>query len=299
MQLDQLRYFLAVARHLSFTRAAEALPLSQPSLTTQIRKLERELGVELFIRTTRRVRLTPAGEDFVAAAQQILNLVEAAEVEMHEFTGLKRGRVLLGTIPTVGAFSLPPLLAGFQRQFPGVTLGIQEEGSDVLLQLLLDEVIDLAIITAAEAHPTGALERRCLVVDEMVVLLPAGHRLAPRESVDLSELVDEEFVLFKPGYGLRRVVLDACAEAGFQPRIAFETSQRETIYGMVEEGLGVTLLPSSGINRGEYSWRLVRLSHPRVEREVSLAWKAKRRQSEAARAFREYLLGQLEDVRQT
>jgi DNA-binding transcriptional LysR family regulator len=291
MQLDQLRYFLAVARHLSFTRAAESLPLSQPSLTNQVRKLERELGVELFERTTRRVRLTPAGEDFVHAAQQILNLVETAQLEMHEFSGLKRGRVLIGTIPTVGAFSLPPLLAEFRQAYPGIELAIQEEGSDVLLQLLLEESLDLAIITAAEAHPSGALERQCLVVDEMVVLLPAGHRLADREAVALAELRDEQFVLFKPGYGLRRVVLDACAEAGFTPVIAFETSQRETIYGMVQQGLGITLLPRSGIHRGGYTWRLVPLDPPNVTRELSLAWKARRRQSEAAKAFREFLLG--------
>src|SRR5581483_234906 len=276
MELSQLRYFLAVARHLSFTRAAEALPLSQPSLTNAIHKLERELGVELFIRTTRRVRLTPAGEDFVQAAQQILNLVETAQMEMHEFSGLKRGRVLLGTIPTVGAFSLPPLLAEFRQRFPGIELAIQEEGSDVLLQLLLEEAIDLAIITAGEEHPTGALERRCLVVDEMVALLPEGHPLAERPSVSLKELAGEQFVLFKPGYGLRRVVLDACASAGFQPRIAFETSQRETIYGMVQAGLGITLLPRSGIHTAEYTWRLVPLEPPAIEREVSLAWKAKR-----------------------
>src|SRR5579884_3746716 len=190
MQLEQLRYFLAVARHLSFTRAAESLPLSQPSLTNQIRKLERELGVELFERTTRRVRLTPAGEDFVGAAQQILNLVETAELEMQEFSGLKRGRLVLGTIPTVGAFSLPPLLARFREQFPGIELILHEEGSDVLLQQLLEESIDLAIITAAEAHPTGALERQCLVVDEMVVLLPAGHRLANRKTVRMADLKD-------------------------------------------------------------------------------------------------------------
>ncbi|MGH2363630.1 MAG: LysR family transcriptional regulator [Chloroflexota bacterium] len=292
MQLDQLRYFLAVARHLSFTRAAEALPLSQPSLTNQIRKLERELGVELFIRTTRRVHLTPAGEDFVNAAQQILNLVETAEMEMHEFSGLKRGRVLIGTIPTVGAFSLPPLLAEFHRLFPGVELAIQEEGSDVLLQLLLEEAIDVAIITAGEAHPTGALDRRCLVVDEMVVLLPDRHRLAKRSAISLSELEDEQFVLFKPGYGLRRVVLDACSAAGFQPTVAFETSQRETIYGMVQEGLGVTLLPRAGIHRGDYTWRLIPLDPPNVTRELSLAWKAKRRQSEASKAFRDFLLAQ-------
>ena len=292
MQLDQIRYFLAVARHLSFTRAAEALPLSQPSLTNQIRKLERELGVPLFERTTRRVRLTPAGEDFVQAAQQILNLVETAQMEMQEFSGLKRGRVLIGTIPTVGAFSLPPLLARFHRQFSGIELAIQEEGSDVLLQLLLDEALDLAIITAAEAHPSGALQRQCLVVDEMVVLLPPDHHLSNREAVTLSELKDEQFVLFKPGYGLRRIVLDACADAGFTPTIAFETSQRETIYSMVQEGLGITLLPRSGIHHAGYTWRLVPLDPPNVTRELSLAWKSTRRQSEASNAFREFLLAQ-------
>jgi LysR family transcriptional regulator, transcription activator of glutamate synthase operon len=110
--------------------------------------------------------------------------------------------------------------------------------------------------------------------------------------VPLNELRDEQFVLFKPGYGLRRVVLEACAAAGFRPTIAFETSQRETIYGMVQEGLGITLLPRSGIHRGDYTWRLVPLDPPNVTRELSLAWKAKRRQSEAAKAFREFLLAQ-------
>src|SRR5207244_9840390 len=119
-------------------------------------------------------------------------------------SGLKRGRVLIGTLPTVGAFSLPPLLAEFRSLHPGIDLAIQEEGSDVLLQMLLDEAIDVAVITAAEAHPSGALERRCLVVDEMVALLPDDHRLASRDSIALKELADEQFVLFKPGYGLRR-----------------------------------------------------------------------------------------------
>jgi len=218
--------------------------------------------------------------------------VETAQLEMQEFSGLKRGRVLIGTIPTVGAFSLPPLLAQFRRQFPGIELAIQEEGSDVLLQLLLDEALDLAIITAAEAHPSGALERRCLVVDEMVVLLPPDHRLAGRAAVALGDLRDEQFVLFKPGYGLRRVVQDACAAAGFTPTVAFETSQRETIYGMVEEGLGVTLLPRSGIHHAGYSWQVVPLDPPNVTRELSLAWKSTRRQSEAAKALREFLLAQ-------
>ena len=198
------------------------------------------------MRTTRRVSLTPAGEDFVKAAQQILNLVEQAQLEMQEFSGLKRGRVLIGTIPTVGAFSLPPLLAEFRSVYPGVDLAIQEEGSDVLLQLLLEETIDLAVITAAEANPSGALERHCLVVDEMVALLPVSHRLAARPSLALAELASERFVLFKSGYGLRRIVLDACQAAGFQPAIAFETTQRETIYGMVEQGLGIALPAALG-----------------------------------------------------
>ena len=107
-------------------------------------------------------------------------------------------------------------------------------------------------------------------------------------------LKDEQFVLFKPGYGLRRVVLEACASAGFSPTIAFETSQRETIYGMVQEGLGITLLPRSGIHFGEYTWRLVLLEPRNVTRELSLAWKGTRRHSDAARAFREFLLAQFE-----
>ncbi|MGH2363218.1 MAG: LysR family transcriptional regulator [Chloroflexota bacterium] len=292
MELVQLRYFLAVAQHLSFTRAAESLPVSQPSLTTHIHKLERELGVELFTRTTRRVQLTPAGEDFVHAAQNILHQVEAAAIEMQEFSGLKRGKVVLGTIPTVGAFSLPPLLARFHRRFPGIELSLQEDGTDVLLELLLEEAIDLAVVTAPEAHPSGALEQRCLVVDELVLLVPGDHSLARRESVALRELADERFVLFKSGYGLRRIVLDACREAGFQPTIALDSSQRETIYGMVEEGFGVALMPLSGLQRGSRTWQAVRLSQPHVARELSLAWKSARREPEAARALREFLLGE-------
>ncbi len=297
MELTQLRYFLAIARHLSFTRAAEALPVSQPSLTAQIRKLERELGVALFTRTTRRVQLTAAGEDFVRAAQQILNLVQAAEQEMHEFSGLKRGKVVLGTIPTVGAFSLPPLLAEFHRKFPGIELSIQEDGSDVLMDLLLNEAIDLAVVTAPEAHPSGVLERRRLLVDEMVLLVPGDHRLAKRQSVALKELAEEQFVLFKPGYGLRRIVLDACQEAGFQPTIGFDSNQRETIYGMVEQGFGIAMLPQSGLQRGGHTWQAVRISAPKVTRELSLAWKSTRRESEAAKAFREFILAKFDGGR--
>ncbi len=194
MELHQLRYFMAVVREGTFTRAAERLYITQPSLSEQIRKLETELGTLLFQRLGRRLALTGAGEAFLPHAEKVMFEVEQARARVREFSGLRRGRLSIGVLHSPAARLLPVFLAEFRRVHPGVELVLREEGvSADLEQLVHDGVLDLAIIRLPKRRPD--LEVKLLVREPMVLVVPPGHRLSDRRSVALAELADGGTVL--------------------------------------------------------------------------------------------------------
>ena len=289
MELRHLRYFMAVARHLHFTRAAAELHVAQPALSQQIAQLERILGVALLDRARRRVRLTAAGDALLVRAERILAEVEHAEEEMHAYAGVLRGRVALGTLPHVGAFLLPALLARFHRRYPGVEIALHEEATQQLAALLAAGQVDLALVHATEAtlppylaDPTMILEP--LFTEDLVLGVAPGHALAGQARVALAELRDEPFVAFKSGSGLRRALERAASEASFAPRIVFESGDLGTICGLVAAGGGVTLIPRSVAQTHQPAIKLVALSAPPLGRTVLLAWRGDRQRSPAAEA---------------
>lgn len=285
MELRQLRYLVAIADEGSFTQAAAREHVAQPALSQQIRRLEGEVGITLVHRTTRRVRMTAAGTRMVERARRALAEVEAGVSELDELAGVRGGRVAIGAMQTLGPFDLSRLLAAFHSDYPEVELAVREEPSETLAEMLRSDALDLAFLSVTERIQGGGLRFQRLATEEVVAVLPPDHRLADRERLRLAELGEERFISFREGAMLRRLLLGATGEAGFEPRIAFESNEVARIRSMVARGLGVSLLPRSDVEGEGVPVALAGVEAPSLSRDVTLVWRAERRHAPAAAAF--------------
>ncbi len=287
MELRQLRYFAAVAQRRHFTAAAQEIGVAQPALSQQVRLLERELGVTLFDRSGRRVRLTPAGEALLVRAERILAEVANAKTELAEYAGVLRGRVIVGTLPSLAEQQLPRLVAAFHARHPGLELVLREERTARLLELLGTGEVDLALLhQSALAHPDPAhpITLEPLFTEELVAAVGLDYPLAGRGVLPFAALRDEPFILTKSGSVIRDTILAACRDAGFTPRIAFESGAAATVRALAAAGLGVTVLPRSEVQSGGVALATVELV-PRLTRTVALAWPADRQHAPTTAVF--------------
>jgi LysR family transcriptional regulator, hydrogen peroxide-inducible genes activator len=267
MELHQLRYFCAVAHNGNFTRAAKAERVAQPSLSQQILKLEAELGTKLFDRFPRTARLTEFGRTFLFRAEAILTQVREARAEIQEMAGAEKGKVVIGAIPTVAPYFLPPVLAGFARQHPTVAVSVVEETTPILLERLHDGRIDLALLVL----PVLGEELTCedLFREPLFVVVPRKHHLASRETIDLQE-IKTDLLLLKEGHCFRENVIIACREAKLQPNLVFESDQFSTILAMVSAGMGVSVVPAMAVANRQRC-KFIRIRDHHVSRRVGLA----------------------------
>ncbi len=242
MEIHQLEYVMAVAKYQGFTRAAQEIKISQPSLSQQISKLEKELGISLFIRTTRSVQLTPAGEEFVSHAKRILSEVVATRRCINEYVCIERGCLKIGVVAVIGYSHIPNLLASFQKKFPGIKIHLHEEQCDVLLHLLRSSKIDAAICHIPSTDPN--FKYFPLMTDQMVVVTNHCHPLANKISVGLKELEDQNFILTPPTSGHYHDFFNSCRSAGFVPKVIANCAIVKTMLGFVREDLGITVLSS-------------------------------------------------------
>jgi DNA-binding transcriptional LysR family regulator len=287
MELRQLRYLVALADECHFTRAAAREHVAQPALSQQIRRLEREVGLPLVERTTRRVALTDAGERLVERARRALGEIEAGQAELQALAGIRTGRVGIGAIQALGPLDLPLLLGAFHERHPGVELAVREEPSETLAAMVQDGSLDLAFLSASDHAVYDRLELRRLATEELVALLPASHRLASRRRLRLAELREEQFIGYREGATIRQVLMSAAEAAGFQPRIAFESNEVPRIRALVGRGLGVAVLPRSAGQPPHDTIAAVPLRGPTLHRDVTLVWRTGRAHSPAAAAFLE------------
>jgi DNA-binding transcriptional LysR family regulator len=281
MELHQLRYFVTVVREGTFTKAAERLYITQPSLSEQIRKLEQELGSPLFERLGRTLALTNAGEAFLPHAERVLVEVEQARLRVQEVRGLRRGRITIGALPSAAGRLLPPYLAEFQHRFPGVEVALQEEDLSVSIEDLVHQgQLDMAIVRLPKRRMD--LAARPLHREPMVLLAPPDHRLSTRLSVALAELAEEPFVVMKHGKGLRQLLEGVCGRAGFEPRVAVETGQLCSMVGLVLGGVGITVLPRMAAGSEGCQ---VPISDSFAYRELGVVWRQGHSLGPAASAF--------------
>ena len=281
MELYQLQYFLEVARQRNFTRAAARLHLAQAALSEQIRKLEDELATPLFRRGRRESTLTAAGETLRVHAEELLDRAAAARHAVQELVGLRSGKLVIGAIPSVSAGLLPAAVTAFRQRHPLVELVIAEGTSETVAEGVESGRVEMGVIQ----HPTpaGPFDERALLTESFVILAPPAHAIAGRRSVRLSALAAESFVFFKGR--ARDSALTACRAAGFEPRLACESGELETVRALVAAGLGLALLPELAAHRAKPACALVRLSGPKVERQLVVVTRRGHAPSPAAAEF--------------
>ena len=271
MQLHQFEYVLAVAKYRSFTRAAKEIKISQSSLSQQISNLEKELGVNLFIRTTRSVYLTAAGEDFVAHATNVMTEINSTRKCMQEYVSIDKGHLNIGIIPVVGYYPIPKLLASFNREFPGVKVGLIENQDEELMDMLSASMIDAAFVQYLPGDV--GYDSFPLYADQMALITSVNHPLALRKAVNLKELRKEKFILTPPISGHYHDFENACKNVGFEPKILMTCSSVETILGLTKEDVGITVLSSEvarHMAESEPNLSIISLN-PVVERKIFLA----------------------------
>ena len=240
MTLKELQYLVELARLGNFHRAAEVCGVSQPTLSTQIRKLEEKLGLKLVERGSRQAILTPAGEEIVARAREILTGVQ----DIHDIAARNResgaGRLCLGVFPTLGPYILPALVPRIASRFPGVQLQLVEEKSELLLDRLHAGQLDAALL-ALPIHD-GGLQVTRLFDEPFLLAVPPAHALAARDSVSMNDLAAQKLMLLEDGHCLRDQALSLCHRWGAQ-ETGFRATSLETLRQMVAAGMGITLLP--------------------------------------------------------
>lgn len=244
MELHQLRYAVIIAKHRNFTRAAEEICLSQPSLSQQITKLEEELGVKLFERNTRNVLLTSAGRTFIEHAQRILSEIDQIHHSMQEHIGLLKGKFNIGVIPVIGKVKLSTLITSFQKTHPGLDIHIIEGGSHVLFEQLCMSKIDAALLTPPSNQDTSMVNFYPLIDDELVLVVHRSHPFMLKGVIDLVEAANEKFIFANSTTSAYGIMMQACHNAGFEPQAACECSQVETVMGLINDGVGIALFSS-------------------------------------------------------
>ncbi|GAA4703550.1 LysR family transcriptional regulator [Brevibacillus fulvus] len=291
MEIHQLEYVLAVDKYRHFSKAAEEICLSQSTLSQQIRKLEEELGIQIFERNTRNVQPTPAGSEFILYAKRIMNEIERAKIAMEQYSSLGRGKIVIGAIPILGYLGISSVIARFQETYPGITLEIREAGSDILLKWIQEMEIDAALVTyLANPQFEQAFDIYPLLEDEIVLVAEQSHPLAKRKKIDLIEAQNEKFVSIKSSTPMRSLCEQACMAAGFQPKIIFESTQVETICSMVEAGLGVALLTRRVAKFANHpKLAIIRLSQP-LKRTTAIVFPRQESLRPSLNAFKEFLL---------
>lgn len=282
MELFQLRYFVAAARLLHFTHAAEEMCVSQPSLSQQIASLERELGTALFLRQGRSVQLTDAGEVLLRHATRILEEEAAARRAVQEVLGLERGRITIWTLPTPGQHLLPPLLAAFRQAHPQIGVVLRETvPARAVAEAVAEGRADVGIVHLP--YQVEGLQERVLLREELALVTPSNHPLTQQHRVTLADTAQEDFIWAPEGATAAHPLYLACLAAGFEPRIACVSGSAQGMQALVAAGLGIALLPRLAIAPLPGAC-VVELALPRPTRTLAAVWRADRL-SHAATAF--------------
>ena len=286
MEVHQLRYFCAVAEAGSFTRAAEREQVAQPSLSQQIMKLEEELGVRLFDRLGRSVRLTDLGQIFLPRARTILLELKTAKEEVAERQSTVSGPVCVGVIPTIAPYFMPSRLTMFSRKYPKACVTVVEDITVRLLDQLRAGLIDMAVM----ALPVRGHDLECFTLrtERLYAILPRKHRLAKKRSLLLKELRGEPFLLLRDDHCFRETAIEVCKRARVHPQVIFESGQFSSIVGMVEAGLGISLVPEMALEQRP-DCTFVLIADERASRTVGVATLKGRFLSRVQRSFLTHL----------
>ncbi|MBP1765502.1 MAG: cynR 4 [Firmicutes bacterium] len=286
MEIRQLEYFRAVAKLNNFTKAAEKMFVSQPSITNGIHNLEEEIGVQLFDRNHKKIKLTPEGQIFLQRTEKILSEIQDAVAEMQDFRGLNKGTIRLALPPIIGAYLFPNIFPSFKKSYPELELIVFEEGSPTARRMVEKEDVDLGLIILP---PSSDLFLNTLPFfkEQIVLCTSTTHPLSQEKSVSFRQLQNEKIILLKEDSYHHRLILNECLKNNFQPHVIFSSNQIQTIKGLVANNIGVSFLMDM-VTRQEKNLVNIPLD-PNIEITIGLIWKKDRYLSKAARAFIDFI----------
>jgi DNA-binding transcriptional LysR family regulator len=289
MVSDPLTYFVVAAKHEHLSRAAQELDISQPALSRNIARLEKECGSQLFDRLGRGVRLNAAGRILMQHVQRAIADLEDASAMINEHSNSVARTVSIGFLGTFGAALIPEMIRGFNAhsdEGPG-RFRLLQGSHPFLLNKLNAREIDLCV--SSPGFHDASIEWRKIYDEELFLVVASDHPLSNRQEVDLQEIADEPVILLQPQYGLRQITDGIFREAGFTPTIAFEAEEVPTMRGLVGAGIGVAIAPSAIFVSTALTVDL-RISSPICRRPVGISWRKDRRLSPQTRAFRDYVI---------
>lgn len=270
LELRQIKYFIEVAKKEHVTEAADKLHVAQSAVSRQIANLEAELGVQLFIRQGRNVKLTAIGEIFLQHMEQALHVIEHAKQVIEEYMDPERGIIRLGFTSSMAAYILPNVISAFCEEYPKVQFKLSQGSHYALQERLASGEINMALLGPVPTK-SSSVQGTILFHENMIALLPESHPLANEKSIQLDQLRSEKFILFPEGFVLRDIVIQACRQLGFNPDISFEGEELEAIKGLVSAGLGVSLVPEITLVDGQIrSAATVPVKEPEVRRTVGM-----------------------------
>ena len=292
MDIRHLQYFLEVARHNSFTKAAESLYITQPTISKMVRNLEEELGVELFERLGKRVVLTDAGWVLYSQAEVMVKSFESMTVHIHELMELKKGRIRIGLPPMVGANFFPRVIGKFCEQYPGIVLELLEVGSKKVEADVASGMLDSGVVLLPIDEEV--FESYSFVNEDIQVVVHPTHRLTAKQEVSLAELADERFLLFHEDFALHSRIIDACVRVGFHPQVIYKSSQWDFLSEMVAANIGITLLPQTICSELEPErFRILSLVDPEIKWHLGMIWRKNAYLSYATREWIRFTQGML------
>jgi LysR family transcriptional regulator, transcription activator of glutamate synthase operon len=289
MELRQIQYFIEVAKREHVTEAAVSLHVAQSAVSRQIVNLEAELGVDLFIREGRNVKLTPIGQTFLEHMEEAMKVINNATREVQEYLDPERGVIRIGFPSSLAAYTLPTVISEFREHHPQVKFELKQNSYTELINAVVKGDLDMALVGPLPRHEKK-VKSHILFTESIVALLPASHPLAGQRSLTLNQLRDDSFILFPQGYVLRQIVETACKQLGFQPKVSFEGDDIDAIKGLVSAGLGVTLIPEiTLIDNLPRSTVRLHVVEPQVTRTVGVIIPSERQLLPAENLFFEFI----------
>ncbi|MEW4371978.1 cidABC operon transcriptional activator CidR [Paenibacillus kandeliae] len=284
MDIRHLEYFMEVVRTGSFTRAAEALFITQPTISKTIRSLEEELGAPLFNRIGRTVELTDAGRVIEQQAQNIVKSFQSLSSQLDDLRNLKSGHLRIGLPPMIGSRFFPQIIGEFHQLYPNVTIQLFEDGGKKVESDVVNGSLDIGMTVLPVAE--NVLEHFSFREEKLNLLVPTTHRFVGRKQVEMQELAEDSFIIFREDFTLHGRIIDSCIKAGFQPRVIYESSQWDLISEMVGAGLGIALLPETICNQiNQEHLHIIPGIQPVIPWQLGMIWHRERYLSFAAREW--------------
>ncbi|MEH7302717.1 LysR family transcriptional regulator [Neobacillus drentensis] len=288
MESRQLGYFLEVAKQLSFSKAAEQLNVTQPTLSKMVKNLEEELEVLLFDRTTKHMKLTDAGEIVFEEAQEIMRLMNDLSDKLSDKMKIKKGHIKIGLPPVIGSLFFPKLIREFRQYYPNIHISLEEEGAKKVEKMIEEGAVDFGV--AVLPVNKELFDSYPFVKSELKLIVDDGHPLAEVDTIPLKRLQNESFLFMREGFALHDRIREHCIQAGFNPNVIYESSQWDFITEMVANGNGVAILPEPLCRKLDPSViKTISIIEPQIPWDLAIIWRKNKYLSNATRELLQFI----------